>query len=104
MGESLFFPVNVVAPIDSFMPAWQLKYDGFRSLAIRENGRSQLISRNGHPFNSFAELRQVISASSSSMGKTVLDGEVVCLDNVGKPQSATYSFIVPSPASTHSIC
>jgi ATP-dependent DNA ligase len=39
------------APFDH--PAWifELKYDGFRSLAFIQNGRCQLISRNGHPFS-----------------------------------------------------
>ena len=39
-------------------PDWifELKYDGFRSLAVVENGRGQLISRNRHPFASFADL------------------------------------------------
>jgi hypothetical protein len=39
------------APFDH--PEWvfELKYDGFRSLAILQNGRCQLISRNGHSFS-----------------------------------------------------
>src|ERR1700737_22301 len=46
------------APFDH--PEWvfELKYGGFRSLAVVQNGRCQLISRNGHSFNSFSELRQ----------------------------------------------
>jgi protein-disulfide isomerase-like protein with CxxC motif len=47
----------------------QLKYDGFRSLAVIQNGRCELISRNGHPFNSFTELRKYALPSA---GKTVL--------------------------------
>ena len=41
-------------------PDWifELKYDGFRSLAVIKDGRAQLISRNGHPFASFADLVQ----------------------------------------------
>src|SRR6266478_3192034 len=66
-------------------PEWifELKYDGFRALAVIENGRTQLISRNGHPFNSFSELSKSLTHSA---GKTVLDGEIVCLDKRGKPQ------------------
>jgi hypothetical protein len=39
-------------------PDWlfELKYDGFRSLAVIEYGRCNLYSRNGHEFNSFADL------------------------------------------------
>ena len=36
------------APFDD--PDWlfELKYDGFRALAVIEHGRAQLLSRNGH--------------------------------------------------------
>ena len=46
------------APFDD--PDWifELKYDGFRSLAVVENGRAQLLSRNGHPFVSFSALAE----------------------------------------------
>src|ERR1700722_8666839 len=39
-------------------PEWifELQYDGFRSLAVIQNGHTELISRNGNPFNSFADL------------------------------------------------
>jgi bifunctional non-homologous end joining protein LigD len=67
-------------------PEWifELKYDGFRSLAVIHDGRCELISRNGHPFNSFAGLRKGLT--SPYQGKTVLDGEIVCLDKRGRPQ------------------
>jgi len=44
-------------------PDWlfELKYDGFRALAIVEHGRAQLLSRNGHPFASFSALAESIS-------------------------------------------
>jgi len=61
-----------------------LKYDEFRSLAIIQNGRCQLISRNGHPFNSFDTLRKALVGPSE--GQTVFDGEIVCLDKRGRPQ------------------
>ena len=72
------------APFDH--PEWvfELKYDGFRSLAVIQNGRCQLISRNGHPFNSFDTLRKALVAPSE--GQTVFDGEIVCLDKRGRPQ------------------
>src|SRR5215469_7659339 len=54
-------------------------------MAALNNGRSQLISRNGHPFASFADLAQDIKAALPNI-KVVLDGEIVCLDKKGKPQ------------------
>jgi bifunctional non-homologous end joining protein LigD len=72
------------APFDH--PEWifELKYDGFRSLAVIHGGRTELISRNGYPFNSFDTLRKAVTAPGD--GKTVLDGEIVCLDKRGRPQ------------------
>ena len=67
-------------------PEWlfELKYDGFRSLAVIHNGQTELISRNGNSFKSFETLRKQLK--SPYAGKTVLDGEIVCLDKRGKPQ------------------
>jgi bifunctional non-homologous end joining protein LigD len=72
------------APFDH--PEWifELKYDGFRSLCVIHNGRTELISRNGNSFKSFEALRKELK--SPYQGKTVLDGEIVCLDRRGKPQ------------------
>src|SRR5439155_14567697 len=41
-------------------------------------------SRNGNPFNSFDDLRKGLTLPVA--GKTVLDGEIVCLDKRGRPQ------------------
>ena len=69
-------------------PNWifELKYDGFRALAVIENGRARLLSRNGHPFASFAELGKLIAAGLPHVNDIVLDGEIVCVDGFGKPQ------------------
>jgi bifunctional non-homologous end joining protein LigD len=66
-------------------PEWifELKYDGFRSVVVIQNGRAELISRNGNSFQSFEALRKQLQ--SPYAGKTVLDGEIVCLDKRGKP-------------------
>ncbi len=68
-------------------PEWlfEIKWDGFRSLARIEHGRCKLISRNGNEFKSFpelsAELPNELRATSA-----VLDGEIICLDKSGKSQ------------------
>ena len=69
-------------------PNWifELKYDGFRALTVVENGRAQLLSRNGHPFASFAELGSLIATSLPNVQRAVLDGEIVCVDVLGRPQ------------------
>ena len=69
-------------------PDWlfELKYDGFRALAVIESGRTQLVSRNGHPFASFADLAESVAADLSIEAKTVIDGEIVCVDRRGRPQ------------------
>src|SRR5882757_5198112 len=72
------------APFDDPQWIFELKYDSFRSLAIIQNGRTELISRNGNSFNSFETLRKQLK--SPYAGKTVLDGEIVCLDKRGRPQ------------------
>ena len=66
-------------PLPFDHPEWifELKYDGFRSLSVVQNGRTQLISRNGHPFS--FDLRITPLA-----GKTILDGEIVWVDSQGR--------------------
>src|SRR5437660_4888985 len=73
------------APFDD--PDWiyELKMDGFRALAVIENGRAQLLSRNGHPFASFSSLAESISDSLPN-AKAVIDGEICSLDRRGRPQ------------------
>ena len=61
------------------------RLQGFRALAAIENGRAQLISRNGHPFASFSALAEAISHSLPN-ARAVIDGEICSLDRRGKPQ------------------
>jgi len=72
------------APFDHTEWLFELKYDGLRSFVVIQNGRTELISRNGNSFKSFETLRKQLK--SPYQGKTVLDGEIVCLDRRGKPQ------------------
>jgi bifunctional non-homologous end joining protein LigD len=60
-----------------------LKYDGFRALAVFDR-RPELVSRNGHPFASYAELAKQIAAHLPV--NTVLDGEIVAVDRRGNPR------------------
>src|SRR5438876_5509480 len=74
-------------------PDWiyELKMDGFRALAVIEDGRAQLLSRNGHAFASFAELGKQIAAALPN-AKAVIDGEICSLDRRGRPQFKNLMF------------
>jgi bifunctional non-homologous end joining protein LigD len=67
-------------------PDWlfELKLDGFRSLAFIEDGSSRLVSRNAHAYQSFGMLAADL-ARTLKQQRSVLDGEIVCLDSNGCP-------------------
>ena len=66
-------------------PDWifELKYDGWRAIAYVEAGTCRLISRHGNPFKRFADLCAQIATAIP--GTALLDGEIACLDDDGKP-------------------
>ena len=68
-------------------PDWlfEIKWDGFRSLAYVHDGDSRLVSRNGNTFKSFSALSEAIPAELNARS-AILDGEIVCLDESGKTQ------------------
>ena len=71
-------------PFDSDKFIYELKIDGFRALAHVQDGRGELISRNGNVFRGFAELATWI-AEHLHVASAVLDGEIACLDESGRP-------------------
>src|SRR2546425_3920640 len=71
-------------PFDSDEFIYELKIDGFRALAQVQDGRGELISRNGNVFRGFAELATWI-AEHLRVENAVLDGEIACLDESGRP-------------------
>src|SRR5207245_4196450 len=79
------------APFDD--PNWpfELKYDGYRALAVIEHGHAQLLSRNGHPFASFSALAESISDCLPNV-RAVIDGEICWLDRRGRPQFKNLMF------------
>ena len=64
---------------------FELKHDGFRALALVQNGRCRLVSRNGNEFHSFTALTSAIPKELRTAA-AVLDGEIVCLDKKGRSQ------------------
>jgi DNA ligase D-like protein (predicted ligase) len=65
--------------------AWlyELKFDGYRALAIKSAGELYLRSRNGNDFS--VRYPGIVKGLSSLPDDTVVDGEVVALDTHGKP-------------------
>jgi bifunctional non-homologous end joining protein LigD len=74
------------APAAFSHPDWlfEIKWDGFRCIAHVEHGRCKLVSRNGNEFKSFHSLGE--SVGSELKQSLVLDGEIVCLGEDGKPR------------------
>jgi ATP-dependent DNA ligase len=66
-------------------PEWvhEIKLDGYRALAIKSGGKVQLRSRNGNDFT--ARYESIAAALRAMPDETVLDGEVVALDENGHP-------------------
>ena len=67
-------------------PAWlfELKYDGFRVLAEREGGVPRLVYRRGSDATGvYPDVARALAALP--FGDLVLDGEVVVLDEEGRP-------------------
>jgi bifunctional non-homologous end joining protein LigD len=74
--------LRIPEPFDH--PDWlyEVKFDGFRSLAQVNGHHCQLVSRNGHAFKSWPYLAEEI-AHALRAHSAVLDGEIVCLDANG---------------------
>lgn len=74
-------------PNPSLIPIifFEIKWDGFRSLLRIEQGKCRLISRKGNEFKSFRTLKESILAELR-IQSAVLDGEIVCLNDDGKPE------------------
>src|SRR5262249_42705258 len=70
--------------IDDRACIYELKPDGFRALAFVERGRCRLVSPNGHRFVKWPRLCDAI-ANAVRAETAVLDGELVCLADDGRP-------------------
>ena len=71
-------------PFDSPDHLFELKWDGMRALAFIDDGHLELVSRNSRNITStFPELSDLPTQVKSN--RVVLDGELVCLDDLGHP-------------------
>ncbi len=71
-------------PFQSAEWLYEVKWDGYRALAFLENSQVRLLSRNRNDLTSqFSELRDLSSHLKAETA--IVDGEVVALDEQGRP-------------------
>ena len=70
-------------PDDRARWTYQLKFDGYRAIAFKTGGRVALRSRNDNDFTN--RYRTVPPALANLPDDTVIDGEIVALDEDGRP-------------------
>jgi bifunctional non-homologous end joining protein LigD len=75
---------RVAAPFDHPDFLFELKHDGFRSLAYIADGHCELVSRKRNHYKSFESLK--IALTHLKATEAILDGELVCLDRDGYSQ------------------
>ncbi len=63
---------------------FEMKWDGYRTIAEIESGNVKLYSRNNQPFNE--KFEEVAKSLAKFPGNAVLDGEVVVVDKDGHPK------------------
>src|SRR5262249_42868431 len=62
---------------------YQLKFDGYRAIAFKTAGRLHLRSRNNNDFS--RRYFPVLKGLTNLPNETVIDGELVALDDEGRP-------------------
>ena len=72
-------------PFDHAEWIYEVKHDGFRSLAYVQNGTCTLGSRNENDYKRFADVHEALPKQIHAMS-AILDGELVVLDDTGKPR------------------
>jgi bifunctional non-homologous end joining protein LigD len=95
------FPLQIVKrihePFDGDDWLFEIKYDGFRMLAIRDGGPTRLFTRNG--CDSTQRNRPIAAALDAlPTERFVLDGELVVLDDDGR---SNFAKLTHSRTGTH---
>ena len=70
-------------PDDPARWSYQLKLDGYRAIAFKSDGKVHLRSRNDNDFS--VRYRDVVRGLANLPNETVIDGEVVALDEDERP-------------------
>jgi bifunctional non-homologous end joining protein LigD len=78
-------PARRKEPFDD--PEWlfEFKYDGFRGLCYLEQRCWRFVSRNGNILSCFEALGEQVAAVLD-VDETIIDGEVIAVDETGRPQ------------------
>jgi bifunctional non-homologous end joining protein LigD len=66
-------------------PQWvyEIKLDGYRAIAVKSDGKLNLLSRRSKSFNK--QYAAIVNALGNLPDDTAIDGEVVALDDSGRP-------------------
>ena len=70
-------------PNDGGRWEYQLKFDGYRAIAFKTGGKIHLRSRNDNDFS--IRYSDVVKGLAKLPDETVIDGEVIALDDDGRP-------------------
>ncbi|MBK8983011.1 MAG: DNA ligase D [Ignavibacteria bacterium] len=62
---------------------YEIKFDGYRSITKIENGKAEMVSRNGHSFNEM--YKPLVKELENIKAEVILDGEVVIENKKGIP-------------------
>ena len=81
--------------LDSMRPddwIYEIKFDGYRALALRGGSETRVLSRNQKDFgNKFPEVKDSIAALD--VQDAIIDGEIVALDEIGARPLSYFRFV-----------
>jgi bifunctional non-homologous end joining protein LigD len=75
---------------------YQLKFDGYRAIAFKSRGKVHLRSRNDNDFTT--RYPAVVRGLAKMPDETVIDGEVVAIDDDGRPSFNALQNLTPGTA------
>jgi bifunctional non-homologous end joining protein LigD len=70
-------------PFDDAEWIYEIKHDGFRALAVIENGRCRFFSKNKHRLTGFRDLGEAL-VKVLKVDNAILDGELAATDGLGR--------------------